>query len=926
MHPDVFARFDQICARRARPGDVLEVGAVPGPETLLALPSLAGHRTRIGINPEHEHDGEGWRIVRGSANDMAMFADASFDTVVSNSTLEHDPRFWRSLAEIRRVLRPGGLFVVGVPGYLPGSVRLDRPDGSSVVDFATPVLATHNFPGDFYRFSVQAMDEVLMEEMDEVEVGSLLLPPRLVASGVRRPTLAPPIVIFNKSHSGSRLLQQVLAEAGVFMGAHLNDSGDSLDWLRLVDHVIEFHYPEFPLQPDPVLESLARAVLDDHLEGFDRRGRWGWKLSETHFALPVIARIFPDAWYVHLIRDGRDVAFSNFNPPITDLLKKTYFGTDRIRHWMGLPLTHEQYNATPHLFNAQLWMRSVEDGRMRGQMLRRYLEVRYEDLVSDFEPTVRRLFRALQIPLDDGFFERWKERVHHASAGKHRSQDRRLQAEVLSLIAAPLAAFGYGDDADVPMPDLTIVYLGEARPLLGFEGVTAADPADGLRRANGRYVLFAVPGVRHAYQGVRLLLRDAARADAIAAVGRLELADALSPFVLHQDGLRHVDAIPVGAALFRRDEALRAFQEGPDWHARLLWRLGNQDLLLFTDRRLGVGSESCPPRMLPPPPLQAPRIAVYGPAGASASLLFDGLPAALHAHLDFVPQLGAGADLPRLQRAATVLVLRDFQRAVEEGIVDALRTAGIPYFYVTDDHYPTLAREMPQNFAWYTEARVAAFLEHAAGAICASPALVEAFRSLTPRTMLWPPVFDPRLLPARLERPEDTLRFGMMGSEVRSGALGDEVLRALALLARGRRVELIARAGMGARGPLVTEVPFESSFRRFVFRWRRFGLSGVLHPAARTANAPYKNPNALLVGAYLGAVPIVSARDPVYAALPDGCGAVRVDGIPAWREAMEGVEPDTERLVEWCREHFSPRPAVEILERIIDEAGSLRHP
>lgn len=40
------------------------------------------------------------------------FPDASFDNVVSTSQLEHDPTFWLTLAEVGRVLRPGGHLVI----------------------------------------------------------------------------------------------------------------------------------------------------------------------------------------------------------------------------------------------------------------------------------------------------------------------------------------------------------------------------------------------------------------------------------------------------------------------------------------------------------------------------------------------------------------------------------------------------------------------------------------------------------------------------------------------------------------------------------------------------------------------------------------------------------------------------------------------
>ncbi len=59
----------------------------------------------------------GTPIARGSANALP-FADASFDAVIAADLLCHravDPE--RALAELRRVLRPGGRLVVNMPAY-----------------------------------------------------------------------------------------------------------------------------------------------------------------------------------------------------------------------------------------------------------------------------------------------------------------------------------------------------------------------------------------------------------------------------------------------------------------------------------------------------------------------------------------------------------------------------------------------------------------------------------------------------------------------------------------------------------------------------------------------------------------------------------------------------------------------------------------
>ncbi len=44
------------------------------------------------------------------------FDDASFDVVVSTEMIEHDSAFWQSLAEMGRVLRPGGHLLLTTRG------------------------------------------------------------------------------------------------------------------------------------------------------------------------------------------------------------------------------------------------------------------------------------------------------------------------------------------------------------------------------------------------------------------------------------------------------------------------------------------------------------------------------------------------------------------------------------------------------------------------------------------------------------------------------------------------------------------------------------------------------------------------------------------------------------------------------------------
>jgi SAM-dependent methyltransferase len=198
MTPALFAEFDALCRRFGASGNVLEIGATSTPDTLLNLPSLRTCESRIGINIAYEATIPAGTILRGNGNDLSRFPDDRFDVVVSNATLEHDPRFWLTLAEMRRVLKPGGLLLIGVPGYtrarswmrrvagrMGNSFRVLAPFAQALQGFGagTATLLVHDYPGDYFRFSEQAMREVLLQNMFVLTTCVLGTPPRLLGVG-----------------------------------------------------------------------------------------------------------------------------------------------------------------------------------------------------------------------------------------------------------------------------------------------------------------------------------------------------------------------------------------------------------------------------------------------------------------------------------------------------------------------------------------------------------------------------------------------------------------------------------------------------------------------------------------------------------------------------------------------------------------------
>ena len=110
----------------------------------------------------------------------------------------------------------------------------------------------------------------------------------------------------------------------------------------------------------------------------------GEKACPYIWHLRLLSSLFPRARFVHIIRDGRDVALSALNWARDDK------GPGRYALWRDEPVA----------VCALWWTRLVEIGRRDGEELgsSRYHEVRYEDLVARPEEELRRIADFLALP------------------------------------------------------------------------------------------------------------------------------------------------------------------------------------------------------------------------------------------------------------------------------------------------------------------------------------------------------------------------------------------------------------------------------------------------------------------------------------------------------------------------------------------------
>jgi Sulfotransferase family len=130
-----------------------------------------------------------------------------------------------------------------------------------------------------------------------------------------------------------------------------------------------------------VMESVARQ---------QGAPRWAVYDPDNVLYLPDIKADLPEALFVHIIRDGRDIAVS---------LKK--MGEFRPVPWNRKPASLEA--------TALYWRWMVQSGRKNGSLFPDdYFEVRYEDLVTAPETTLQNIGRFLGQSLDYRQIERNK--------------------------------------------------------------------------------------------------------------------------------------------------------------------------------------------------------------------------------------------------------------------------------------------------------------------------------------------------------------------------------------------------------------------------------------------------------------------------------------------------------------------------------------
>jgi hypothetical protein len=288
-------------------------------------------------------------------------------------------------------------------------------------------------------------------------------------------TTGPLTFVVGSGRSGTSLLAAMLdahpdlsiAPESHFLPTLIDRLPPQLTSPRHVDHMIELigrskWFEHWDLDLETLRTALASdlpVARADALRMIYRvnaaahgKSRFGEKTPAYVYAIAKLAAEIDDARFIHIVRDGRNVALS---------FREASFGANDVEH------------------SALNWQRRLLDGRRMGIALGpgRYIELRYEDLIADPATQLRRLCTFLDLDFDDAMLtyhvgeSRWVTRDEETNLARPPMKTRdwrdqltaREHARIELLAGKGLTTWGYELTAHPTIADRAAALRGRGR-------------------------------------------------------------------------------------------------------------------------------------------------------------------------------------------------------------------------------------------------------------------------------------------------------------------------------------------------------------------------------------------------------------------------------------------------------------------------------
>lgn len=234
-----------------------------------------------------------------------------------------------------------------------------------------------------------------------------------------------PVAVGGVGGSGTRVVAAVLKEAGLRIGDDLNHALDNCWFTLLFKHrdvldasrerfaelvalfvaAMTGGQPPTPAQSTLIDELAGRDRLQHDsawlqeraqslraaLEGPARTGPWGWKEPNTHMVVDHLAQAIPELRYIHVVRNGLDMAYSS--------------NQNQLQLWGPLALGVEHANTPRNALKFWSWAHARILG-IGAELGPRFLLVRFEDLCAHPQDEVRHILSFVGANLGDDAVQR----------------------------------------------------------------------------------------------------------------------------------------------------------------------------------------------------------------------------------------------------------------------------------------------------------------------------------------------------------------------------------------------------------------------------------------------------------------------------------------------------------------------------------------
>jgi hypothetical protein len=172
---------------------------------------------------------------------------------------------------------------------------------------------------------------------------------------------------------------------------------------RFVEQLTSFYtWQDFGIDAQVLerrVEDIEPFRIDEALRVFFRlyaerwgKSRWGEKTPSYCLHMRLIHQLLPEARFIHMIRDGRDVALSH---------RDKWFGPKQIDE------------------AAQWWVDRITATRIQVADVPFYLEVNFEELVLEPEATLRKISEFIELPWDPAVLEYHKHAAERVAEVSH---------------------------------------------------------------------------------------------------------------------------------------------------------------------------------------------------------------------------------------------------------------------------------------------------------------------------------------------------------------------------------------------------------------------------------------------------------------------------------------------------------------------------